>query len=213
MKPRILVLANEKSENYVKAIEACNSIAVPKYLPDISTDFDGLLLCGGSDILPSYYGQEINGAKGFDVERDRTEMELTKVFLDTGKPILGICRGLQLLNVVLGGTLIQDLSNKEAHASSSGDLVHPIMADGFLKELYQESFYVNSSHHQAINTLGNGLIATAWDGSVIEAIQHKDKPYFAVQFHPERMCLDHQREDTVDGLKIFEFFINLCKNS
>ena len=117
MKPNILILANQKRENYANAIEASGGVATVKYLPDLDTNYDGLLLCGGNDILPSYYGQEINGACDFDPLRDKTEFELTKRFIDTGKPILGICRGLQLLNVALGGTLIQDLPNADFHRS------------------------------------------------------------------------------------------------
>ena len=206
MKPRILVLGNE---NYINAIEYCGGEAIYSYSPSDSLDFDGLLLCGGNDIHPSYYGQEINGAVNFDISRDECEMALLKSFLDTGKPILGICRGLQLLNVALGGTLIQDLPCANLHRSHNGnDSVHTVTAQGVLEKLYGKNPCVNSSHHQAIDTLGSGLVASAWCDRVIEAIEHVEKPYFAVQFHPERM----KRADTVDGIKIFEYFIELCKN-
>ena len=212
MKPKILVLANQKSENYLLATEMCGGIAVHKYLPDFDTSFDGLILCGGNDIFPQYYGQTTNGAHSFDLERDRTELELTKRFIDTGRPILGICRGHQLLNVALGGTLIQDLPCSDFHRTKNGaDSVHYINAKGVLQKLYGNELYVNSAHHQAIDTLGAGLSTTAWCDGIIEAIEHKSKPYLGVQFHPERMCLTNTRNDTADGIKIFEYFINLCK--
>ena len=212
MKPRILILANQKSHNYVSAIEACGGEVTLKYLPDLELDYDGLVLCGGNDILPAYYGQETNGAHSFDLERDKTELALTRAFIDTGKPILGVCRGLQLLNVALGGTLIQDLENADFHRSTDeGDRVHIINADGFLKDIYGVRFSVNSAHHQAIDTLGKGLVTAAVCDGVIEAVEHKEKPFIAVQFHPERMCLSYKSDKTVDGIKIFEHFIELCK--
>ena len=212
MKPKILVLANQKRENYKNAIIAAGGEPTVKYLPDMDTNFDGLLLCGGNDISPSFYGQEILGAHDFDAMRDTLEIELTRKFIDTGKPILGICRGLQLLNVTLGGTLIQDLPSANFHRAQSGlDSSHNISAEGILKELYGDKLSVNSAHHQGIDILGNGLRATAICDGVIEAVEHSTKPYFAVQFHPERMCLDNMRGDTVDGLDIFKYFIELCK--
>ena len=215
MKPKILILANQRKENYIKAIKACGAIGTLKYLPDTDsvtvTDFDGLLICGGNDIHPSNYGQEINGSVNFDTERDRTELALIKQFMDTGRPILGICRGHQLLNVALGGTLIQDLEAKAIHTQiNATDQVHKIKAKekSTLYSLYGEEFYVNSAHHQGIDKLGSSLVATSFCGDVIESIEHKIKPYLGVQFHPERMT---DRQDTVNGIEIFEYFVSLCK--
>lgn len=212
MKPRILILANQKSHNYVSAIEACGGEVTLKYLPDLDLDYDGLVLCGGNDILPAYYGQEINGACNFDIKRDEAEINLTKAFIHTGKPILGICRGMQMLNVILGGTLIQDLDNANFHRAKDGaDSVHGVTACGFLSKLYGERFNVNSAHHQALDALGDGLLVSAQCENVIEAIEHRSLPYFGIQFHPERMCGSHKSNKTVDGIKIFEHFIELCK--
>lgn len=205
---KILLLANHKSEKYIKDIEAFGAEAI---LNQDTTDCDGLILCGGNDIQPSYYGENINGSYDFDIERDKREFEITKKFLETGKPILGICRGHQLLNVILGGNLIQHLSNASDHTSKNGsDNIHTLKANpkSVLFNLYGDYFFVNSSHHQAIKNLGEGLIATAYsmDG-VIEAIEHISKPYLTVQFHPERMTTDK----TENGLEIFKYFIDLCK--
>lgn len=212
---KILLVANAKWENYARAISALGATPVVKYLPDDDVDYDGLVLCGGNDINPRFYNQELNGSRNLDTARDETEINLLKHFIDTGKPILGICRGLQLLNVALGGTLVQDINDSSIHCSGTDfDLVHRVEADddSIFKRLYGNSFCVNSYHHQAIDTLGDGLVATLYCGDRIEGIEHQSKPYFAVQFHPERMCLELLRNDTVDGIKIFEYFLDMCRN-
>lgn len=212
MKPRILVMPNKKWDNYACAIEHCGGIAIQDYNPCDLGSFDGLLLCGGNDVHPSYYGQVVNGAVSFDLPRDQAETEIARSFIDTGKPILGVCRGMQLLNVVLGGTLIQDLKNVREHRAGDGiDMIHSVLASGTFEKLYGTEFNVNSYHHQAIGTLGKGLIPTIMCGDVIEGVEHKQGNILGVQFHPERMCLDFKRNDTVDGIKIFEYFVNICK--
>ena len=206
---KILLTANKKKETYINAVEAVGAEAVVKYLPDDSVDYDGLILCGGNDAQPCYYGEEINGSLDFDEERDRTEMALAQKFFQTGKPILGICRGMQLLNVALGGTLYQDISGHR------GEILHTVKAEkgSLWEKLYGKEFTVNSFHHQAVKRLGNGLKATLYDGTgaVIEGVEHESKPYLGVQWHPERICLDLAREGAVDGLKVIERFIRLCE--
>lgn len=215
--PKILLSVNTKKESYINAVEKCGGIAIAKYAPEFSEEYDGLILCGGNDIDPKYYNEDINGSVNIDNVRDKAEMELFKKFYEMKKPILGICRGCQLINVALGGSLHQDISNANLHRSSLADdyLIHIVNAvDGnFLSKIYGTKFYVNSFHHQAVKELGQGLevIATSDDGLTVEAIKHKELPLFALQWHPERMCFDKKRDDTVDGSKIFELFINLCR--
>ncbi len=204
---KILLLANQKSENYINFVESCGAEAM---LNEDTTDCDGLIICGGNDIHPSYYGEDVKGSRDIDIERDKREFEIAKKFLETGKPILGICRGHQLLNIILGGTLIQNLSNASDHMQINGiDSVHTVKANprSALFNIYSDYFFVNSSHHQAIKDLGEGLIVTAYamDGTV-EAVEHMSKPYIGVQFHPERMNTDK----TENGLEIFKYFIDLC---
>lgn len=215
MKPKILLSVNTKKEFYIDAVNNCGGIAVPRYCPNVSTEYDGLILCGGNDINPSFYNEEINGAVNIDERRDSSEFKLVKAFIDAKKPIMGICRGCQLLNIAFGGTLHQDIENSKEHSSFSDyDLIHPVVArkNSFISELYDDSFWVNSFHHQAINKLGNDLevTMTASDGKTIEGIKHKILPVFGVQWHPERMCFSKRRNDTVDGKIIFEYFIKMC---
>ncbi len=215
MKPRILLSLNGKQDNYIDAVNNCGGIAVPQYCPDVSTEYDGLIICGGNDIDPAYYNEKMNGSVNIDSKRDSAEFALAKAFAEKKKPIFGICRGCQLLNVAFGGSLYQDLSNASEHSSFSNyDLVHKVMAkkDSFLYKMYGAEFCVNSSHHQAIKKTGNGFDVLAMaDNTTIEGIIHRELPIFGVQWHPERMCFANKREDTVDGSEIFKFFIKLCK--
>ena len=216
---RILLLANKKKEEYVSAVEACGGVADVIYLPDVNKDYtkeyDALILCGGNDIHPRFYGEDFNGSVKIDEERDIAEIAVAKQFMQADKPILGICRGMQLLNVLLGGNLIQDLPNVDEHRlSKDEETFHEVLAEkgSIFEKLYGEKFVINSFHHQAVNRLGVGMKATlkSWDEKVIEGIQHEEKPYFGVQFHPERMCLPMDVEGLADGLEIFRYFLSLC---
>ena len=213
MQPRILLLNGPDTPYYKDAVTQCGGIAIEAHLPALSTDYDGLLLCGGADMHPSHYGEEINGSVNISPERDANDIAFAKAFIEARKPILGICRGHQILNVVLGGSLHQHIPTAENHRAP-GDAVHAVTAQGesFLMDLYGQQFFVNSSHHQAVARLAEGLRITlrcSEDGTV-EAFEHQTLPILGVQFHPERMCLSRQRQDTVNGLAVFRYFLSLC---
>ena len=214
-KVKLLLSVRRHVEYYIDAVKAAGGEPTAICAPEIDTDYDGLILCGGGDIDPKYYGQGMNGTGKIDAERDAAEFPLLKAFLDAGKPVLGICRGLQLINVYFGGTLIQDIPEKELHTKKDNvDSVHQVTAveGSILHKLYGSAFAVNSAHHQVIDELGESLMATAhWNDTHIEAIEHRTLPVYGVQWHPERMCITKKRDDTVDGLKIFEHFIDICK--
>ena len=198
------------------AVRCCGGTPVLCSDSDQLDQFDGLILCGGADIHPAYYGEDINGSNGIDLDRDRREFALTDYFVKNRKPILGICRGLQLLNVYFGGSLHQDIPNAKEHASFADyDLIHSVhtVNGGLFEQLYDSEFVVNSYHHQAVKKLGDGLTINllSEDESVIEGFVHGTLPIIAVQWHPERMCFQNRREDTVDGSRLVQNFINLCK--
>ena len=130
--------------------------------------------------------------------------------------MLAICRGHQVVNVWLGGDLIQDLDPALApfHGGGEEDRVHPILAEpgSLLHRLYGPVFPVNSTHHQALGRLGKGLSATARsEGGVVEAVEHDSLPLISVQFHPERMTGEKARPDTVDGGAVFQVFLNMIR--
>ena len=212
---QLLLSGNNNLQYYVDAVNAAGGEATAKYLPDISTDYDGLILCGGNDIEPKYYNQEMNGSVNIDTQRDTVEFALLKAFVDAEKPVLGICRGYQLINVFFGGSLYQDIPEKNLHTNNQDFYIaHNVIAkeNSILHKLYGSSFAVNSSHHQAIDRLGKDLHATAyWNNQYIEAFEHDSLSIYGVQWHPERMCVNEKRADTVNGIEFFEWFINVCK--
>jgi len=215
MKPRILLALNINSEPYIDAVNTLGGIAFPMHEPPVCTDYDGLILCGGADLDPAHYGEEPNGSRDYNYTHDAAEIALTRAFIAAKKPILGICRGCQLLNVVFGGTLIQHIKEADAHAATEDPYpVHSVHASekAFLRECYGADFVVNSAHHQAVGRLGEGLevILTAENGTMVEGFRHTTLPILALQFHPEKMCLKEARSDTVDGSAVFKYFIRLC---
>lgn len=178
--------------------------------------YDGLLLPGGGDINPGRYGQENRGSIMIMDELDELQFSMLDDFVKHSKPVLGICRGYQVINVYFGGTMIQHLPTafRHARALDEPDKVHRCVAgaDSWLAKLYGTEFPHNSAHHQAVDRLGEGLVIDsrcAEDGTV-EALHHDALPIYGVQWHPERMCLALERDDTVNGLPILQFFSKLC---
>ncbi|MBO0603103.1 gamma-glutamyl-gamma-aminobutyrate hydrolase family protein [Sporosarcina sp. E16_3] len=182
---------------------------------------DGLLLSGGNDINPMLFNEEPHAHLGeVSPSRDSSELELARQMLKTGKPILGICRGLQVLNVAVGGTLYQDL-----HKQNDGPILQHIqkapnthsshyvqVEKGSLLESIagSERIQVNSYHHQSLKDVPSFFKVTgvASDG-IVEAIESTDEQFvFGVQWHPEALS---EKGDAV-SLRIFERFISACAN-
>jgi putative glutamine amidotransferase len=167
-------------------------------LSDYARYLDGLVLQGGVDIAPQCYGEEpLRPDWVGDRVRDAYEMELLHEFIESKKPVLGICRGAQLINVALGGALYQDIAQQVENAAAHvyDDFDRHAHAIAWNKSSVFTRLYpgltggrVISIHHQAIKTLGRGLRveATSVDDGVIEAVRLETKPYvFGVQWHPE----------------------------
>ena len=191
-------------------------------LADYARALDGLVLQGGADVSPSTYGENaLSPEWQGDRLRDVYEVELVHEFVEAGKPVLGICRGAQLINVAFGGTLYQDIRTQLAESQ-----VH--VTDGYEKHRHEIRFEpgsglarlyrgvqrasVTSIHHQCVKSLGRGLRVEAWsepDG-VIEAIRGNGKGYvFAVQWHPE---FHHPGDrSTLDSAPILEEFLQAAR--
>ena len=209
---------------YLQSIE--NAGGTPILLPYVAGEghiarfaaiCDGFVFTGGADVDPKRYGEEVKETcGGIDYLRDDLEFRTFAAAIQTGKPILAICRGIQLVNVALGGTLYQDLPTefpteifhrqKEAKFSPSHRVfvnentpLHTLMG--------ADSMQANSFHHQAIKELAPGLeiMATAEDG-IIEAVYGRDTPYLrGYQWHPERLA-DKNEQNRL----IFEDFVRSC---
>lgn len=216
-RPRIQISGEPGGmDNYIAAVAAAGGEPVPAYCPAPDLTCSGLVLCGGGDIQCSLYGQEDRGSHPPDRARDEAELALFRAFHRERRPILGICRGMQLINVALGGGLIQDLppDQRALHTAPEGDLVHRVRAlpGSPLHDRYGPVFQVNSAHHQAVDRLGEGLRATAWsDSGFPEALDWPERHIMAFQFHPERMSFGKRRPDTIDGADIFRLFVELCR--
>ena len=173
---------------------------------------DGLLLPGGGDMDPKFYGQERIPACGEpNLLRDAAEPLLLRAFLAADKPVLGICRGIQVMNAVLGGDLYQDIKPFE-HLPHNGHWakVHTVtVRRGTLlsRILGQDTVLVNSQHHQAVDRVAPGftLAALSEDG-IVEAIEKPDARFcLGVQWHPEWLS---DADPAMQGL--FDSFVNAC---
>lgn len=193
---------------YVTALESAG--LVPLIVPPLASEaaahailerVDGLLLTGGEDVEPHFYGQPRSSNCGpANEERDRTEIALIQAAQSLRKPVMAICRGIQILNVALGGTLVQDIASEipnevghDAHAGPRDARVHSVKIDEgsrVAEAIGATHITINSLHHQSVLEVAPGLRITARapDG-VVEAVESDSPDWWAiaVQWHPEEM--------------------------
>ena len=175
---------------------------------------DAILFTGGADIEPQRYGESNQFDIHSDHELDEMELGLVKAFYAARKPIFGICRGIQTVNVGTGGTLYQHVpgqitlsAHKQVYEENKPQhLVHA--AEGScIGRLFGKEFMTNSYHHQAVKTMGPGMKAAATtDEGLIEAIEHETLPILAVQWHPERM-IGEENVALPDMMPLFRYFV------
>ncbi len=231
MQPLIGVVANEDlnrsgmvvsavAVGYTRSLEKAGGVPVilpftedHGNLPAMIHPIQGFLFPGGGDINPAFYNESAAAALDTVSEAlDRFQMAVFHLACAAFKPVLGICRGIQLANVALGGTLFQDIPTRfgarAVEHSGATDAVHPVAIEpgSRLYALFGPRMIVNSRHHQSIKDPGTDLAVTARapDG-VIEAAQHRHLPIDLVQWHPERMM---QQDDAM--LPLFRAFVDRC---
>lgn len=211
-------------KEYIESLDAAGAIPVivtyterEDSIRQIAELCDGFCFTGGVDIHPSYYGEQTAPECGeISAMRDSLEMRALPTVLSTGKPILGICRGAQIVNVALGGTLYQDIPSELGenfpHRQTEGRYEYShcvsLLCETPFRELCgTERIRVNSFHHQAIKRIGEGLSAMALaDDGIIEAAYGVGEQYIRLyQWHPERLAYS-------DGCAraIFTDFVNAC---
>ena len=203
---------------YLDALREAGAIGVvlpysesPAVINGYASTYDGFLFSGGVDLDPIYYGEEKRfDSVEIDAERDRFELLLMEAIADTGKPILGICRGIQLLNVAYGGSLIQHMEG-HSQAQKGNVCTQSVRIDRDSK-LYQilrkEEIQTNTFHHQAVKAVAPAFRAVAWseDGTV-EAIESETHPYIiGVQWHPELLS-----ETESHARALFSSFVKATK--
>ncbi len=210
---------------YLSAVRQLNGHPVfinhftPAHHLDILLDsLDGIVFAGGPDIDPALYNREIEPNIGEIVpERDVLELELFNRVVQRRMPLLGICRGIQLVNVAMGGTLIQHIPDHfkldHQQKEDGGPFCHDVQIPkgSMLFDLVgKSSILVNSFHHQCIDDLAPKLIATAYaDEGMIEAVECPDYPFMmAVQWHPER-TLDNDPY----SIRLFRAFMQACEQA
>jgi len=180
---------------------------------------DGIMFTGGNDIDPGYYGELPHPKLGrINPIRDEFELKFCRLALENDKPVLGICRGAQLMNVVMGGTLYQDLEDqlksgtliKHIQSAPVWYATHEVKLDagsGINRIMGHDNIRVNSFHHQAVKDLAGTFRATGWSSDGVIEVIESDNHTFAlgVQWHPERMFT---RDQTM--LLLFKAFVEAC---
>lgn len=211
------------NSSYVEAVR--KSGGLPIILPIANNEnieeyislIDGLLLVGGRDVNPILYNEELTDeTRPVIFEKDKSDILYVKEMLKQNKPILGICRGMQIISVALGGSLCQDLNmcgldnNEHFKLKQPYDEIHlvEIKENTILHNLFGNEIKVNSIHHQSVKKLGQDLIisAHAKDGT-IEAIESTNENILAIQWHPELLIKGGNSEMLI----IFKEFINRTK--
>lgn len=225
---KIAIVGRSKdTANYEKALQ---EMGVP-FAVTMDSDsgslsgFHGLLLPGGGDITPAFFGQQNHGSKNIDTELDIKQLQALELFVKWEKPVLGICKGMQLINVFFGGDILQHIPEAPNHAWDGNDKIHPtsIQPGSFLAGIYGTHIITNSAHHQSIGQPGRKLyIIQRADDGVPEGIAHMTLPILGVQWHPERQFANsrfgHSQNDgaaaptnePADGRMLFSFFLSLC---
>lgn len=191
--------------------------AIPRYL-DVSRgfpkgDFAGFVIGGGNDIDPAIYGGDVSQSRSVDLLRDEFELSVLDIAAQRDLPVMGICRGAQLLNVHAGGSLFGDVSHIRQQTSNKGTLLprKHVTIDPNSKlasMLGTESTRVNSLHHQAVKKLGDGFVVTACDrDKIVQGIESvNERLQIGVQWHPEYMP---QRGDQ---RRLFQSFVDHCRD-
>jgi putative glutamine amidotransferase len=203
----------EKSGFSVKVVT--DEVRVNQRKDAMVEDYDALVIPGGNSVNPSFYGKKKENSHSHfgKKENDRIQIEAVKKFSKAKKPVLGICRGCQLVNVAFGGTLTQCLGSSHSHLGGKYRKVK-IQKNSWLYNRFGASLKTLHSHHQNVKKLGKGLYATQWDkkDGNVEAYQHESLPVYGLQWHPDSWKGRDGRKKTYRiGRAVLEEFRSVCQ--
>ena len=205
---KIVILGRKRdTANYERFLLENGLFPVTTLNPGELSSCGGLLLPGGGDITPAFFGEKDKGSRNIDTELDILQFQALELAMRYKLPVIGICKGMQLINIAFGGTIIQDMADSGLHTQSDGDIYHLTRIDkgSFLHRLYGDEIMVNSAHHQCLNCIGTGLlvIQRSTRDDCPEAIIHRTMPILGLQWHPERL---DPAKTTLSGAPLLSFF-------
>ncbi|MBD5545198.1 MAG: C26 family cysteine hydrolase domain-containing family [Lachnospiraceae bacterium] len=187
----------EFTKNYEAAVASYGASPIVSFSDVSAKDYELLLLPGGGDIHPSFFNQTNTASRNLDYELDQAQFKLLDRFVKAEKPVLGICKGMQLINVYFGGNILQNMNADQLaiHSYQEEDSYHLIFLNtlssiplkiGF--PFFPGKMLVNSAHHQCIDHLGQGLTTLQYSLDYVpETIAHINLPVLGFQWHPERL--------------------------
>lgn len=211
------------NKNYSRAISGSGGVPIiaadPNQADSYAEMYSGLLLTGGTGVHPARYNDvffDDDSIRGTNAIRDAMEFELLYAFASRRKPVFGICRGHQLINVAFGGKLMLNFP-KQLHLEHQNWISHNVVAEegSILGRLFGLEFETNSNHRDCVTEVGNemAISARSKDG-IVEGIEHKTLPIFGVQWHPERSRGELKYPPKgPDMSRLFDYFIQLCSQS
>lgn len=190
----------ELTKNYETAVASYGAAPVVSFSETSIEDYELLILPGGGDIHPSFFNQANTASRNLDYELDCAQFKLLDMFINAGKPVLGICKGMQLINIYFGGNILQDMDADRLaiHSYQDADSYHLIFFNTLspAKAKFGFSFFprkmqVNSAHHQCIDHLGQELTTLQYSLDYVpETIAHMHLPVLGLQWHPERLFVN-----------------------
>ncbi|MCI6013347.1 MAG: gamma-glutamyl-gamma-aminobutyrate hydrolase family protein [Firmicutes bacterium] len=231
-----MLIADKETEKtgFEYYFKAMHDLGVEDIVQSIDTEkaegVDGIILPGSySDINPAIWGEKVSGAVKIDDELDEGQRKILDLAIEKGIPVIGMCRGIQFINVYFGGTIIQDLHCAEAHKTCDPDRYHQIYTTpgSFMETLYGESVMVNSRHHQAVGKIGKGLQIAArwicddttgraeeenWEKETVDVLVHETYQIIGLQWHPEKMMYLGNPTQQADGRKMLEYYLDQVRS-
>ncbi len=216
--------ARNKYDDYIETFRLLGAEAFLSLEPEKLKQADGLVLPGSNqDMNPRLWGEKDQCSHDINDALDEAQWRLMDLAAGRTRgasepwpmPVLGICRGMQFINVYFGGTLIQDLSCSREHKATVPEHYHEVLygESSRLRPLFGASSEVNTRHHQGVGIIGDGLQAEAvWsDGEdgVVEAVSHRTLPVVGLQWHPEKMYLHGGEEHRADAEKLLRWWLGM----